>query len=145
MYYFFYFINTDIILLIIVGLMEFNPSVDDDERYSQVIARWFLNALNKMSDGKTWKRFRKIDVFKKASKSHLGGFMGDRKELGNYLGKKGSNAYSDLIDPVVKFLVNKEFMKRAVNTAEIVITEEGVTMCNKEGPTGRYFQDYPIE
>jgi hypothetical protein len=125
--------------------MEFNPSVDDDERYSHVIAPWFLNALNKMSDGKTWKRFRKIDVFEKASKSHLGGFTGDRKELGNYLGKKGSNAYSDLIDPVVKFLVNKGFVKRAANTAEIMITEEGVTMCNKEGPAGWYFQDYPIE
>jgi hypothetical protein len=88
-----------------VRLMEFNPSVDDDEKYSQIIAPWFLNALNRMSDGKTWKRFRKIDVFEKASKSHLGGFTGDRKELGNYLGK-GSNVYSDLIDPVVKFLVN---------------------------------------
>jgi hypothetical protein len=92
--------------------MEFNPSVDDDEKYSQVIAPWFLNALNRMSDGKTWKRFRKID---------------------------------DLIDPVVKFLVNKGFVKRASNTAEIMITEEGVTICNKEGPTGWYFQDYPIE
>jgi hypothetical protein len=39
-----------------------------------------------MSDGKTWKRFRKINVFEKAS--HPGGFKGDRKELGNYLGKK---------------------------------------------------------
>jgi hypothetical protein len=26
--------------------MEFNPSVDDDERYSHVTAPWFLNALN---------------------------------------------------------------------------------------------------
>jgi hypothetical protein len=61
--------------------MEFNPSVDDDERYSYVIAPWFLNALNKMSDGKTWKRFGKIDVFDSASRSHLGGFNGDRRSL----------------------------------------------------------------
>jgi predicted transcriptional regulator len=61
------------------------------------------------------------------------------------LRKKGSNAYSDLIDPVVKFLVNKGFVKRAVNTAEIMITEEGVNMCNRESPTGWYFQDYPID
>jgi hypothetical protein len=65
--------------------------------------------------------------------------------LEDYLRKKGNREYSDLINPVVKFLVNKEFMKRAVNTAEIMITEEGVTMCNKEGPTGWYFQDYPID
>jgi hypothetical protein len=65
--------------------------------------------------------------------------------LEDYLRKKGNREYSDLINPVVKFLVNKEFMKRAVNTAEIMITEEGVTMCNKEGPTGWYFQDYPNE
>ena len=45
--------------------------------------------------------------------------------------KKGNREYSDLINPVVKFLVNKEFMKRAVNTAEIMITEEGVTMCGE--------------
>jgi hypothetical protein len=32
--------------------MEFNLSVDDDEKYSLVVAPWFLNALNKMSDGK---------------------------------------------------------------------------------------------
>jgi hypothetical protein len=124
--------------------MEFNPSVDDDEEYSQVIAPWFLNALYKMSDGKTWKRYKKIDVFEKASKSHLGGFHGDRKELKNYLGKKGSDAYSSLIDPMVNLLVNKRFVK-AVNEAEIMITEEGVTMCNTKGPTGWYFPDYPID
>jgi hypothetical protein len=125
--------------------MEFNPSVDHDERYSHIIAPWFLNALNKMSDGKTWKRFKKIDVFDSASKSHLGGFKGDKKEFENYLRKKGSSAYSGLIDPVVKFLVNKGFVKSAVNTAEIMITEEGVAVCNKEGPTGWYFRDYPID
>jgi hypothetical protein len=42
---------------------------------------------------KTWKRFRKIDVFDSASKSYLGGFKGDKKELEDYLRKKGSNAY----------------------------------------------------
>jgi hypothetical protein len=98
-----------------------------------------------MSDGKTWKRFRKIDVFGSASKSHLGGFNGDKKGLEDYLRKKGSKEYSDLIDPVVNLLVNRGFEKRAVNPAEIIITEEGVTMCNKEHPTVRYLQDYPID
>jgi hypothetical protein len=123
--------------------MEFNPSVDDDEKYSKTIAPWFLNALNKMSEGKTWKRFRKMDIFEKASKSHLGGFKGDKKE--NYLGKRGSNAYSDLINPVVNLLVNKEFVKKAENKAEILITEKGVAMCNKEDPSGWHFLRYPID
>jgi hypothetical protein len=65
--------------------------------------------------------------------------------LEDYLRKKGSKEYSDLIDPVVNLLVNRGFVKRAVNPAEIIITEEGVTMCNKEHPTGWYFQDYPID
>jgi hypothetical protein len=125
--------------------MEFNPSVDGEEKYSQVIAPWFLNALNKMSGGKTSARVRKIDVFGTASKAHLGAFKGDRKELENYLGKKGSQPYSDLIDPVVNHLINKGFVTRAVNQAEILITQQGIDMCNREGPAGWHFKDYPVD
>jgi hypothetical protein len=40
--------------------MEFDPSVDDEEKYSKVIAPYFLNALNILSGSKTSKRIRKI-------------------------------------------------------------------------------------
>jgi hypothetical protein len=34
--------------------MEFDPSVDDEEKYSKVIAPFFLNAVNIMTGSKTW-------------------------------------------------------------------------------------------
>jgi len=69
--------------------MEYYPSVDDDEKYTQIIVPWFLNALNKMSNSKTSVRVRKMDVFDKASKAHLGGLRGDKKQFENYVGKRG--------------------------------------------------------
>lgn len=125
--------------------MEFDPSVDDEEKYSKVIAPYFLNALNKMSGGTTSARVRKIDVFGTASKAHLGAFKGDRKELENYLQLRGSDYYSALINPVENYLVNRNFVTRAVNPAEIMITQEGIDMCNREGPTGWHFKDYPVD
>src|SRR5215204_3969663 len=116
--------------------MEYYPSVDDDEKYTQIIEPWFLNALNKMSNSKTSVRVRKMDVFDKASKAHLGGFRGDKKQFENYVGKKGSRDYSNLIDMVVDSLVDKGFVRRAVNPAEITITQEGVDMCSTGGETG---------
>jgi hypothetical protein len=127
------------------GSMEYYPSVDDDERYTQIIAPWFLNALNKMSNSKTSVRVRKMDVFDKASKAHLGGFRGDKKQFENYVGKKGSRDYSNLIDMVVDSLVDKGFVRRAVNPAEITITQEGVYMCNTESETGWHASDYPVD
>lgn len=126
------------------GSMEYYPSVDDDERYTQIIAPWFLNALNKMSNSKTSVRVRKMDVFDKASKAHLGGFRGDKKQFENYVGKKGSRDYSNLIDMVVDSLVDKGFVRRAVNPAEITITQEGVDMCNTESETW-HASDYPVD
>ncbi|HKG89510.1 MAG TPA: hypothetical protein VKA95_14395 [Nitrososphaeraceae archaeon] len=72
-----------------LGSMEYYPSVDDDEKYTQIIVPWFLNALNKMSNSKTSVRVRKMDVFDKASKAHLGGLRGDKKQFENYVGKRG--------------------------------------------------------
>ena len=72
-----------------VSLLEFLTSVNDNERYVQIIAPWFLNVLNKMSNSKTSARVRKIDVFDKASKAHLGGgiyFRYSRKRC--YIGRR---------------------------------------------------------
>jgi hypothetical protein len=128
-----------------VGLLEFFPSVNDNERYVQIIAPWFLNALNKMSISKTSAGVRKIDVFDKASKAHLGGFRGDKKQFENYVGKRGSKVYSDLIDMVVDSLVDKGFVRRAVNPAEIMITQEGINMCNTKGETSWHASDYSVD
>ena len=98
--------------------MEFDPSVDDEETYSKVIAPYLLNALNILSGSKISKRIRKINVFRKASEAHLGAFKGDKKELQNYLQLRGSDYYSALINPVVNYLVNRNFVTRAVNPAE---------------------------
>jgi hypothetical protein len=111
--------------------MEFYPSVDDDEKYTKIIEPWFLNALYKLSNSNTSVRVRKIDVFENASKAHLGGFKGDKKQLENYIGKKGSQNYSDLIDKVVVSLVNKGFAIHAV--------------ANKADGTGWDASDYSIE
>ena len=58
--------------------MEFDPSFDDEQKYAEVIAPYFLNALNKMTGSKTWERKRKMDVFGKLSETHLGAFKGDK-------------------------------------------------------------------
>ena len=50
----------------LTDLMEFDPSFDDEQKYAEVIAPYFLNALNKMTGSKTWERKRKMDVFGKA-------------------------------------------------------------------------------
>jgi len=42
-----------------------------------------------MSNSKTSVRVRKMDVFDKASKAHLGGLRGDKKQFENYVGKRG--------------------------------------------------------
>jgi hypothetical protein len=128
-----------------VGSLEFFPSVNDNERYVQIIAPWFPNMLNKMSNSKTSAGVRKIDVFDKASKAHLGGFRGDKKQFKNYVGKRGSKIYSDLIDMIVDFLVDKGFVRRAVNPAEIMITQEGINMCNTKGETGWHASDYSVD
>ena len=109
-----------------VGSMEYYPSVDDDEKYTQIIAPWFLNALNKMSNSKTSVRVRKMDVFVKASRAHLGGFRGDKKQFKNYVGKNVSKDYSNLIDMIVDSLVDRGFVRRTINPAEIMITQKGV-------------------
>ena len=128
-----------------VGLLEFFPSVNDNERYVQIIAPWFLNMLNKMSNSKTSAGVRKIDVFDKASKAHLEGFRGDKKQFENYVGKRGSKVYSDLIDMIVDSLVDKGFVRRAVNTAEIMITQGGINMCDTKGETGWHASDYSVD
>jgi len=126
-------------------LMGFDPSVDDEERYSEFIAPYFLNALNVLSGSKTWVRKRKMDVFGKASQAHLGAFKGDKKQLENYLQLRGSNEHSALINPVVNYLVNKNFITRAVNPAEIMITQDGIDMCNNEDPNGWHYKRYPVD
>ena len=125
--------------------MEFDPSVDDEEVYSKVIVQYFLNALNVLTGSKPSVRIRKIDVFRRASEKHLGAFKGDTEKLRSYLGFKGSNEYSALINPVVRNLVNRKFIKLAVNPAEIMIRQEGIDMCNTEGPTGWYYKVYQTE
>lgn len=128
-----------------VGSMEYYPSVDDDEKYTQIIAPWFLNALNKMSNSKTSVRVQKMDVFAKASKAHLGGFRGDKKQFKNYVGKNVSKDYSNLIDMVVDSLVDRGFVRRTINPAEIMITQKGVDICNTEGETGWHASDYLVD
>ena len=81
----------------------------------------------------------------KLSETHLGAFKGDKEELKKYLELKGSDEYSALINPVVNYLVGRNFIKLAVNPAEIMITQEGIDMCNREGPTGWHFKDYPTD
>jgi hypothetical protein len=125
--------------------MDFYPSVDDPEKYTRIIGPWFLNALNKMSDSNTWMRVRKIDVFDKASKVHLAGFKGDKEELEKYLGKKDSKDYSNLIDLIVNSLVSRGFVKHADNPAEIMITQEGISMCYRMDKTGWHANDYPMD
>jgi hypothetical protein len=125
--------------------MDFYPSVDDPEKYTRIIGPWFLNALNKMSDSNTWMRVRKIDVFDKASKVHLAGFEGDKEELEKYLENKDSKDYSDLIDLIVNSLVSRGFVKHADNPAEIMITQEGISMCYRMDKTGWHANDYPMD
>lgn len=128
-----------------VGLMEFYPSVDDDEKYTRIIEPWFLNALNKLSDSRAWVIVRKVDVFDEASKAHLGGFKGDKKQLENYIGKRGSDAYWCLVENVVDSLVNRNFIKRAENRAEVMIRKEGIDICNREDEIGWHSSRYPID
>jgi hypothetical protein len=59
-------------------LMDFDPSVDDEIKYSKIIAPYFLNALNKTSDGKTWKRFRKEGVTRCNREGPTGSSKGNR-------------------------------------------------------------------
>jgi hypothetical protein len=125
--------------------MEFDPSVDDEEQYSKVIAPYFLNSLNVLTNSKTSVHVRKIDVFRKAIEKHLGAFKGDRNELERYLSLKGSDEYTGLIKPVIGLLVKRNFIKLAVNPAEIMITQEGIDMCNTEGTAGWYYKVYQIE
>jgi hypothetical protein len=125
--------------------MEFYPSIDDPEKYTRIIEPWFLNALNKMSNTSTGMRVRKIDVFDKASKVHLAGFEGDKEELEKYLENKDSKDYSDLIDLIVNSLVSRGFVKHADNPAEIMITQEGISMCYRMDKTGWHANDYPMD
>jgi hypothetical protein len=125
--------------------MEFYPSVDDPEKYTRIIEPWFLNALNKMSNTSTGMRVRKIDVFDKASKVHLVGFKGNKEELEKYLENKDSRDYSDLIDMIVNSLVSRGFVIHANNPAEIMITQEGIGMCNRMDRTGWHANDYPMD
>ena len=125
--------------------MDFYPSVDDPEKYTRIIGPWFLNALNKMSDSNTWMRFRKIDVFDKASKVHRAGFEGDKEELEKYLENKDSKDYSDLIDMIVNSLVSRGFVKHSDSPAEIMITQEGINMCYRMDKTGWHANDYPMD
>jgi hypothetical protein len=125
--------------------MEFYPSVDDPEKYTRIIEPWFLNALNKMSNTSTGMRVRKIDVFDKASKVHLVGFKGNKEELEKYLENKDSRDYLDLIDMIVNSLVSRGFVIHANNPAEIMITQEGIGMCNRMDRTGWHANDYPMD
>ena len=86
-----------------------------------------------------------MDVFDKASKAHLGAFRGDKKQFEDYVRKRGSRDYSNLIDMVVDSLVDRGFVRRAVNPAEIMITQEGVDMCSTEGETGWHTRDYQVD
>ena len=86
-----------------------------------------------------------MDVFDKASKAHLGGFRGDKKQFENYVGRSGSKVYSDLIDMIVDSLVDRGFVRRAVNPDEIMITQEGINMCNTKGETGWLASDYSAD
>ena len=86
-----------------------------------------------------------MDVFDKASKAHLGAFRGDKKQFEDYVRKRGSRDYSNLIDMVVDSLVDKGFVRCAVNPAEIMITQEGINMCNRKGETGWHASDYSVD
>ena len=76
-----------------------NVSVADDEHDTRIIEPWFLNAVNKLSDGDMSIKVLKIDAF---DKSPLRGFKGDETEYKRYVGRRGSEIYWRLIENVVE-------------------------------------------
>lgn len=111
-------------------LMDYNFSVADEKNDTRNIEPWFLNAVKKLSNDNTSTKVLKIDAFVRA---RLGAYKSDPKEYERYKGKKGSEIYWKMMENVVDSLESRNFITRHVHPAYVLITDEGIAACNKEG------------
>jgi hypothetical protein len=109
--------------------MDFNVSgVGDVNREIKILAPWFLNCLNQYSGSSPEKLMLKHEIF---GRIPMDAFKADPKIYKKYVDLKGSQEYTEMIDPLVTFLEGKGYIRIGVNRAKIAITPQGVTKCNE--------------
>jgi len=119
-----------------------NVSIADDERDTRIIEPWFLNAVNRLSNSNIDVKVLKIDAF---DKTPLRAFKADEEEYQRYIGRRGSEIYWRLIENVVEALENRGFITRHIHPAYVLITQDGINMCNREGEDSWHARYYPTD
>ncbi|MFZ0740499.1 MAG: hypothetical protein WAM54_02795 [Nitrososphaeraceae archaeon] len=110
--------------------MGFEFSVEDEKNDTRNIEPWFLNAVRKLSNDSASTRVLKIDAFIRA---RLGAYQNNSKEYENYKGRNGSDVYWKMMENVVDSLEGRSFITRYIHPAYILITQEGINACSREG------------
>ena len=81
-------------------------------------------------------RRSQIDAFMSA---RLGAYQSNPNEYENYRGRKGNEAYWKMMENVVDSLEDRCFITRHIHPAYILITQEGINVCSREG---RWYTKY---
>jgi hypothetical protein len=108
--------------------MDIKMSVADVSRDIKILAPWFLNCLNIYSGSNPEKLILKHEIF---GRIPMDAFKADPQIYKKYVDLKGSQEYTEMIDPLVNFLEGKGYIRIGVNRAKIAITPEGISKCNE--------------
>lgn len=125
--------------------MDFNVSVEDDDRDTRILAPWFLNCLNRLSGSNPAKFILKQQVF---AQTPMNGFKADPEKYQKYVDLKGNPDYTSVVEPVIRFLERIRFLRiSSINPAKIAITRIGVDKCNEPTDIEWSYNHtfYPIE
>jgi hypothetical protein len=117
-------------ILLTIGSMGFEFSVEDEKNDTRNIEPWFLNVVRKLSNDNTSTKVSKIDAFIRA---RLGAYQSNPNEYENYRGRKGNEAYWKMMENVVDSLEGRRFITRHIHPAYILISQEGINVCSREG------------
>ena len=109
--------------------MDFNISIKDENQDIKILAPWFLNCLNRLSESNTAKFILKQQVF---AQTPMNGFKADPEKYQKYLDLKGNSDYTSVVEPMIRFLERNRFLRiPSVNPTKIAITRNGVDKCNE--------------
>jgi hypothetical protein len=125
--------------------MDFKVSVENEDHDTRILAPWFLNCLNRLSESNPAKFILKQQVFAQTS---MNGFKADPEKFQKYVDLKGNPDNSSVFEPVIHFLERNRFLKiSSVNPAKIAITRIGVDKCNEPSDIECSYNHtfYPIE
>ena len=109
--------------------MDFNVSIGDDKRDTRILAPWFLNCLNKVSNSDTSKFVLKHKIF---GMIPMNAYKANLEKYKKYVNLQGDPESEAIVNMVVDYLHDDELIQKSSSyPAEVAITQKGIDKCNE--------------